>query len=134
VRSEIVKGNESGSVEMHRFASVFLNRLYMGFVVDPPPNAKLDLDNDTTGKAAQAINSTIASMLQQVPAKTGSRETPLGKAWTTDFDPGHGLTGHVETYVRNNHTYSVLAVVPTSMLTEVEVKGFFDSVALPAKK
>jgi len=134
VRSEIVKGSETGSVEMHRFAAVYLNRVYMGFVVDPPPNAKLDLDNDATGKAAQAINSTIAGMLQQVPAKTGSRDTPLGKAWTMDFDAGHGLSGHAETYVRNNHTYSVLAVVPSSMMTVDEVKGFFDSVALPAKK
>ena len=134
VRSEIVKGNDTGSVVMHRFASVYLNRLYMGFVVDPPPNAKLDLDNDTTGKAAQAINATIAGMLQQVPAKTGSRDTPLGKAWTMDFDAGHGLSGHAETYVRNNHTYSILAVVPTSMSAVDEVKGFFDSVALPAKK
>lgn len=134
VQSQIIKASETGSVEMHNFVSVYLNRTYMGFVIDPPPNAKVDLDSDPTGKAAQAINKTIAGMLQQVPSKTDSRDTALGKAWMLDFDAGHGLAGHIETYVRNNHTYSIVAVVPAAMMGAGEVKAFFDSVTLPEKK
>jgi len=119
---------------MHRFATAYVNRLYMGIVFDPPSGASKDLDSDTTGKPAQAVNSTIAGLLRQVVSKTDSKDTPLGKGWLADFDAGHGLVGHLETYIRNNHTYSLLAIVPGSMVQSDEVQGFFSSVTLPKKQ
>ncbi len=134
VRSATQKiGEGAAAVNMHRFATAFLNRVYMGVVIDPPAGASIDLDGDVTGKPAQAVNASIASLFGQKITKTGAKETTLGKDWTADFDLGHALTGHLETYIRNNHTYSLLAIVPGSMILSEEVKGFFDSATLPKK-
>ena len=134
VRSGPIKiGDGPTAVEMHRFATAYLNRVYMGVVIDPPANASKDLDNDTTGKPAQAVNASIASLFGQTVTKTDSKDTSLGKDWTADFELGHALVGHLETYIRNNHTYSLLAIVPASLMQSDEVKGFFESVTLPTK-
>jgi hypothetical protein len=127
-------GEGVAAVNMHRFAIAYLNRIYMGIVFDPPSGASKDLDADTTGKPAQAVNATIAGFLHQAILTNTSKDTPSGKDWIADFDAGHGLIGHLETYIRNNHTYTLLAVVPGPMLQSDEVQGFFSSVTLPAKR
>jgi hypothetical protein len=127
-------GEGATAVDLHRFAVAYLNRVYMGIIIDPPPDAKKDIDSDTTGKPAYAVNDTVASLFGGKISKTDTRKMAEGTCWTGDFELGHGLTGHLETYVRNNHTYTLLAVAPQSLFPADEVKQFFDQVTLPKKQ